>query len=128
MIEKIYAIAIGALYGGEAALIGYLKSEDLPNGWKALLTKEFWATFDLPKAMKTVIFGAVLGAFIDFTEILPESWKSDPSYPAYVAFVPSLIVLAAETVVKAIMRRTPLMRVWNGVKDAAISFLEKLKT
>jgi hypothetical protein len=125
MFEDILVdVAKGAFYGAEASLIGYLKSEDLPEGWKALLTKDFWSRFDVAKALKTVLIGAIMGAFTKGTLFLPESITSSPDFVAVTLFVPSLIVLAAETVVKVIFRRTPLMRVWDGIKTKVLALLE----
>jgi len=115
-----------ALYGAEASLLGYLKSEELPDGWKALFTKEFWSSFDLPKAMKTVFVAFFLGIITRGTFYVPAEITQSPDFVALSLFLPSMIVLGVETLLKILFRRTPLMAAWNDIKDAAVGFLEKV--
>lgn len=129
-LQPLVPIAIDvlkyALYGAEAALLGYLKSEDLPDGLKALLTKEFWSAFDLPKAMKTVFVAFFLGIITRGTFYVPAEIRESTDFVALSLFLPSVVILGVETLLKIIFRRTPLMRLWNSTKDATLAFLEKV--
>lgn len=115
-----------AYFGAQAALLGYLKSEDLDGGIKALFTKAFWSRFKPVKALKTVIVGALLGAFTRGAIYLPISITSSADWIAFSVLFNSAIVLGVEALLKALVRRTPLMRIWNGIRDAVVLLLEKL--
>lgn len=129
-IPTLVIIATGAFYGAEAALFNFLKSEDLPISWKALFSKDFWTKFDVVKALKTVLIGMLLGAFTQGRIYMPQVIEalgfspSDPTFIAIMATVPSLIVYGVDALVKLVVRRTPLMRVWNGIKAYALKTLQ----
>lgn len=129
-IPTLEYIATGAFYGAEAALFGFLKSEELPISWKVLFSKDFWTKFDAVKALKTVLIGMVLGAWTNGTLYMPQIAEalnvttSDPTYLAVLATVPSLIVFGVDAFVKFVVRRTPLVRVWNGIKAYALKILQ----
>lgn len=135
MYEEILLIlkdvGIGAFYGGEAALLGYLKSEELPTSWKVLLSKEFWSTFDVTKALKTILIGILLGAFTQGKIYMPQVIEalgfspSDPTFLAVMVTVPSLIVFAVDGLVKLVVRRTPLVKLWDKLKVFALKSLQK---
>ena len=125
-IPIVLDVARYGYYGGQSALLGYLKSEDLPNGIRTLFTKAFWTKFDLIKASKTVLLGMFLGFFTRGTIYLPTEVTQSPDWLAISALTNSAIVLGVEALVKVLFRRTPLMRVWNGIKDTAVAFLEKV--
>lgn len=131
-LQPLVPIAVDILkyaaYGGLVALGGYLKSENLPNGWKIVFTKEFWNKFSPTKALKTVMVGIFLGAFTRGQIYLPIEITQSADFLAVSLFTNAVIVLGVETLIKIIVRRTPLMRAWNGLKDAAVSLLERLVT
>lgn len=130
-IPILLHIATGAFYGAEAALFGFLKSEELPTSWRALLTKAFWTKFDVVKALKTVLIGMLIGAWTNGSLYMPQIAEalnisvSDPMYLAVITTVPSLIVYAVDGIVKFVVRRTPLVRVWDAIKVYALKALQK---
>jgi len=113
-------------YGAQSAFLGYLKSEDLANGIRVIFTKAFWAKFDPIKATKTVLLGMFLGFLTRGAIYLPTEVTQSPDWLAFSALMNSAIVLGVEALVKVLFRRTPLMWVWNGIKDTAVAFLEKV--
>jgi len=130
--EILKGIAIGAFYGGQAAFYGYLASEELPISWKALLTKEFWQKFSWSKAFKTVLLGIVMGAISHgYGFITPEQWQWFYDFtginqiPLIVIlnFANTAVVLGADKFIKFVVRRTPLVRIWNGIKDRVLKVL-----
>jgi len=126
MLVVLLDILKYALFGAEASLVGYLKSENLPNGWKAIFTKEFWTCFSLPKALKTVILGAVLGAFTRGQIYLPIETLSSPDYIAFANFFNLAVVFGTENLIKLVMRRTPLMKGWDYIKEKALRLIEAI--
>lgn len=123
-------IGIGAYYGALAALMGYLKSEDLPVSWKAILSKDFWSKFEVSKALKTVLIGLLLGAFTQGKIFMPQVMESlgfnpsDPTFLVVMATIPSLIVYAADQLVKLVVRRTPLVKLWDKLKVSVLKLLQ----
>jgi len=112
--EIIKGILYGAFYGGQAALFGYLKSEDLPLSWKVVFTKDFWAAFDPIKALKTVFLGMAMGALTQ-----GQIYGLIPTDPIIGNFANDVIVIGVDQLMKLIVRRTPLVRVWNALKEKA---------
>lgn len=112
--EIIKGILYGAFYGGQAALFGYLKSEDLPLSWKVVFTKDFWAAFDPTKALKTVFLGMAMGALTQ-----GQIYGLIPTDPIIGNFANDVIVIGVDQLMKLIVRRTPLVRVWNALKEKA---------
>lgn len=135
MIETILPIlkslALGAFFGGEAALIGFLKNEELPTSWKIILSKDFWNTFDVVKALKTVLVGMLMGVFTQGQMYMPQITEalnvnpSDPTLLVVIATVPSLIVYTVDQLIKLIVRRTPLVKLWDKLKVFALKSLQK---
>ena len=110
----IKGILYGAFYGGQAALFGYLKSEDLPLSWKAVLTKDFWAAFDPVKALKTIFLGMAMGGLSQGT-----IYGLIPTDPITQNFANDTIVIGVDQLIKLIVRRTPLVKLWNALKKKA---------
>jgi len=135
----IIGIVQGAIFGGEAALFGYMKDENLSLSWKVVLTKQFWEKFSWSKAFKTVLLGVTLGAIArGYGFIKPEQWTwftditglPQISLPLIMNFANTAVVMGADQFSKFIVRRTPLVRLWNGLKDRVLSLLltrDKLK-
>jgi hypothetical protein len=130
--EIIRGILLGAFYGGQAALYGYLASEELPVSWKAILTTKFWTTFSWTKASKTVLLGITLGAISSgYGFIRPEDWAIFTNYtglpqislPLLLNFANTAVVMGADKFIKFIVRRTPLVRAWNWLKDRVLKLL-----
>jgi hypothetical protein len=116
----IVEILKGAFYGGQAALFGYMKSEELEKSWTVILTRKFWEKFDLVKALKTVILGGILGAFTRGFTFIPEGTFPDPtSELIFLNFANTAIVMGVDQFIKLIVRRTPIVRVWNWLKEKA---------
>jgi hypothetical protein len=116
-VEILKDIALGAFYGAQAALFGYLKSEDLPVSWTAIFKREFWAKFDPVKALKTVVLGGVLGAFTKGMTFVPAGTFADPTEEAvFFNFANTAIVMGVDQFMKFVVRRTPLIRMWNALK------------
>lgn len=113
MKEALLVALKGAATGGLAALIGYMKQEELGISWKVVFTKKFWNTFDPIKALKTVIIGMIVGAI---------SVTFGYTYNDLVDFgVMTLIVYGVDALTKLIVRRTPIVRAWNWLKEKATS-------
>jgi len=126
MLVVLLDILKYAFFGAEAAFVGYLKGENLPSGWKAIFTKEFWTSFSVPKALKTVILGAILGAFTRGQIYLPIETLSNPDYIAFANFFNLAVVFGVENLIKLVMRRTPLMKGWDYLKERALRLIEAL--
>lgn len=108
--ETIKGICLGAFYGAQAALFGYLKDEDLPKSWSIVFTRKFWEGFSPVKAIKTVAIGCGLGAF----GIVKTEYNLDP---VTINFFNDVIVIGVDQLVKLIVRRTPIVRFWNAIKE-----------
>lgn len=113
-------ILLGAFFGGEAALLGYLKSEDLPVSWSAILTKKFWEKFDPIKALKTILLGMIIGGYTQGTIFAGQI--TDPNYaflnnPIFLSFVYTTLIMGVDQFMKFIVRRTPLVKAWNYLKS-----------
>lgn len=117
--EILVGLGYGAFYGAQAALMGYMKSEDLPQSWSVILTKKFWENFDPIKALKTVTIGALLGAFSRGKIYIPLD-ASSVEMATLTNFVNDIIILGVDQLVKLIVRRTPLVRIWNGFKEKVL--------
>lgn len=118
MIEEIIKnIALGAFYGTQAALFGYMKDENLPLSWTAVFTKKFWETFSPVKAFKTIVLGAFMGAFGTFSILNTENKWLDPTETLIIYnFAYSAIVMGVDQFIKFVVRRTPIVRAWNYLK------------
>ena len=132
VIEPILeGIAEGAWYGALASVISFLKDENLPVSWNVIFTQEFWSTFQPVKFLKTVLVGMALGAVVKGQFYAPQIAgaigvsTTNPTYLAVVATAPSMVVYAVDSLVKLIVRRTPLMHVWNKVKAFALKELKR---
>ena len=132
MIETILEnIALGAWYGTLASLVSFLKDENLPVSWNVVFTQEFWQTFNITKFLKTVLVGMALGAVIKTEFYAPQIAgvlgvsTNNPTYLTVVATAPSMIVYAVDSVVKLIVRRTPLIHIYNKIKSFALAELKK---
>jgi hypothetical protein len=116
--DVIKGIAMGAFYGAQAALFGYMKSNELPASWTVIFRKKFWESFDPVKAIETIILGAGLGAFTNSMSFVPAGTFSDSTEEAiFVNFANTAIIMGADQLRKFIVRRTPLIRVWNALKE-----------
>jgi len=123
--EILKGIAIGTFYGAQAALLGYLKDENLPLSWKIILSKKFWESFSWSKALKTVALGAVMGAISQgYGFIQPNQWAWFTEYtgipqvslPVIMNFANTAVVMGTDQFLKFIARRTPLDKIWNSIK------------
>ena len=115
--EIIKNILLGTFYGGQAALFGYLKSNELPQSWTIILTKKFWATFEPVKVFKTVVLGAFMGAFGVFSTLNIQNQWLDPTETLIVYnFAYSALVMGVDQFIKFVVRRTPIVRAWNWFK------------
>jgi hypothetical protein len=130
--EILKGIGLGAFYGAQAGLYGYLASEELPISWRVLLTRKFWETFSWTKFGKTVLLGAIVGAVsTGYLNITPDMWTRFTDYTGMPQIPLSLILNFANTAVimgvdklaKFVVRRTPLVKAWNGLKDRVLKLL-----
>jgi len=130
--QLLKGIGLGMFYGAQAGVIGYLASEELPLSWKVLLTRKFWETFSWTKFSKTVLLGAVVGGITTaYFNVTPDMWTRFTDYTTIPQIPLSLILNFANTAVimgidrlaKFIVRRTPLVRVWNNIKDRILRIL-----
>jgi len=113
--DIIKGIALGAFYGAQAALIGYLKSDELEQSWRVVLTKKFWESFEPTKAIKTIVVGAAMGGFTQ-----GQIYGIIPADPIVSNFGYDIIVMGVDQFVKFIVRRTPLVRLWNALKEKVL--------
>jgi len=115
-IEAIQAIVLpflqAMLSGGLAGLMGYMKQEELGTSWKVIFTRKFWEKFEPTKAVKTIIVSAVV-----YTIALAFGWV--PSTIEEVGIM-TLVVYGVDALMKFIVRRTPLVKVWNWLKEEAL--------
>jgi hypothetical protein len=107
-IEIVKAFLQALASGGIAGLLGYMKQENLPLSWKAIFTKEFWSHFEPTKAIKTILVSAIVYGVAFATGMTPTTIEG--------LGVMTTIVYAVDALVKVIVRRTPLVRLWNAVK------------
>ena len=115
--DIIKGIAIGAFYGGQAALFGYMKSNELPTSWTVIFRRKFWTSFDPIKAIKTVTIGSVLGGFTRGMSFVPAGTFADPTEEmVFVNFANTAIVMGVDQFIKFIVRRTPLVKLWNTLR------------
>jgi len=130
--ETIKGIVLGAFYGAQAGLYGYLASEELPVSWKAILTRKFWESFSWTKFGKTVILGAVVGAITTgYFKITPDMWgqftdyTGIPQIPLSVIlnFTNTAVIMGVDKLAKFIVRRTPLVKAWDALKDRVLKLL-----
>jgi len=108
MKEFLLVLGKGALTGGVAALIGYMKERDLGLSWKVVLTRDFWERFDPVVALKTVLIGMIVGAFI--SKGVTQDVLADFG-------LMTLITYGVDGLVKLIVRRTPIVRAWNWLME-----------
>lgn len=121
ILKILLDLALGAITGAETALLGYMKGEDLEAGFRAIFTKKFWENFSPPKALKTVLLGAVIGAFTAGKTYLP---TDNIEVLAFTNFLNIALILGVENFVKFVMRRTPLMKGWDWFKQKFLQLIE----
>jgi len=117
--ESLKAIALPILKaimsGGLAGLMGYMKQEELGTSWKVIFTKKFWEKFEPTKALKTIIISMVVYGIAEAFKVSPKTLEE--------IGVMTLVVYGVDALVKLIVRRTPLVRAWNWLKEQAKSIL-----
>lgn len=113
MLETIMMLLQILAAGALAGLIGYMKQESLPPSWKAVFSKEFWEKFDPVKALKTVFISLIIAliAYVFNMDIVTATIQLE-----YIGLM-TAITIFADQAVKVIVRRTPLVKVWNWVKE-----------
>jgi hypothetical protein len=116
IVSILVQILLGMFYGAQASLYGYMSSDDLAKSWTVILTKKFWESFDPVKALKTVILGALMGGLQVFTilNIVPMDVVEKA---LLVNFVSSIFVLGTQKFINLVVRRTPLVKIWNLLKE-----------
>lgn len=108
-MEILIEILKGFLYGGLAALIGYLKNKELEE-------------IDPKKALKTLCIGAILGGIagsgtsIDQASNIIGNELGISSEVIKTFFMTSITILV-DQLVKLVWRRFSLSKVWEKVKD-----------
>lgn len=127
IVEALIEAIKGAISGAIASGIGYAK-QDEPENW------------DLGKASKTVILGMIVNAVVRGTGMpIPELATKISEWLATegVAFVPSVIlegmiltgiIMLTDQVVKVIVRRTDINKVWNRFKEFIGKYWKKSPT
>ena len=130
--EIIKGILMGGFYGGQAALYGYLASEELPVSWQAILTRKFWESFSWTKASKTVLLGVMMGILSQgYLFIKPEYWATFTEYTGLpqiplsliLNFANTAVVMGVDKLAKFVVRRTPLVKAWDGLKNRVLKVL-----
>jgi hypothetical protein len=116
VVDVLKNVGLGMFYGGQAALFGYMKDNDLPLSWTAVLTKDFWAKFDPIKSLKTVLLGALLGGVTQGMSVIPVDLVDPVERIVVMNFANTAIIMGIDQFVKFVVRRTPLVRAWNWLK------------
>ena len=98
--------------GGLAGLMGYMKQEELGESWKVIFTRKFWEKFEPTKALKTITVSVVVYGIAYAFEIQPQTLID--------MGVMTTIVYGADALVKLVVRRTPIVRIWNKIKEKAL--------
>jgi hypothetical protein len=111
LIETLKLIVSILVTGGLAGLVGYMKQNDLPLSWKAIFSKKFWASFEPTMAFKTIVVAAVVNLVAYAMGLEPDVFVVQETG------IMTVIVYFADALVKVIVRRTPLVRFWNWLKD-----------
>jgi len=116
-LEALKAIVLPFLQalasGGLAGLLGYMKQEELGTSWRVVLTRKFWEKFKPTKAIKTIIISMIVYG-------IAYSFKVGPTDVFTEVGVMTLIVYGVDALVKFLVRRTPLVRAWNWLKEQAL--------
>lgn len=120
VVDILRGIIVGMFYGAQASLFGYLKSEDLPTSWKVVLTKAFWEKFKAGKAFKTVLVGAFLGGFTAGKVFLPSTLTGSVDFIVFANFFNDVVVIGVDQLFKLLVRRTPIVRLWNAFKEKVL--------
>jgi hypothetical protein len=113
IIELFKTLGLGIFFGLQAALYGYLKSEDLPVSWQAIFTRAFWDKFDPIKALKTTLLGGVIGFF---TTLQMGGFITAENF-IFFNFANAIMVMGVDQFIKLIVRRTPIVKAWNKLKS-----------
>lgn len=100
--------------GGLAGLMGYMKMEELGTSWRVIFTKPFWEKFKVTKAIKTIIISVIVYGIAYYYGVAPTDVFAEIG-------VMTLIVYGVDALVKFIVRRTPLVRAWNRLKELALN-------
>ena len=111
---KLYVLPLlqAVLSGGLAGLIGYMKQEELGTSWKVIFTKKFWTVFDPVKALKTVLISIAVYVLAYRLGWTPKTIEE--------IGVMTFIVYGVDAIVKLAVRRTPLVKVWNWLKEQVL--------
>lgn len=118
---SIMDILFGIFFGAQAALLGYLASNDLPKSWTVIFTRSFWTCFSPLKASKTIILGAIMGALGVFTAANVISGEEGI---VIMNFASVVVILGIQKLADLIVRRTPLSTAWEKLKAFMLSLLE----
>ena len=120
LVEILKGVGVGIFYGGQASLFGYLKSEDLGQSWSIVLKREFWQKFKPGKAFKTVLVGAMLGGFTGGKVFLPSGITNSLDFIVFANFFNDVVVIGVDQLLKLVVRRTPIVRLWNAFKTKVL--------
>jgi len=111
-VEIIKAFLQAVASGGLAGLMGYMKQEELGDSWKVIFSRAFWERFEPMKAVKTIVVSMVVYGVAYAFKITPQTLEEMGAM--------TLIVYGADALCKLIVRRTPIVRVWNWLKEKAL--------
>lgn len=100
--------------GGLAGLLGYMKQEELGTSWRVVLTRKFWEKFNLTKAIKTILISMVVYGVAYYYNVAPTDVFAEIG-------VMTLVVYGVDAFIKFIVRRTPLVKAWNWLKEKALN-------
>lgn len=116
VVEIVKEVLKGLISGGIASLLGYAKQET-PEKWQ------------LDKFAKTVILGSFTNAIVRGTGMpIPQLATEISNWLATegICFIPASVVemviltgliMIIDQIVKIIVRRTDIVKVWNKLKD-----------
>ena len=111
-VEMLKAFLQALMSGGLAGLMGYMKQEELGDSWKVIFTKKFWEKFNPVKASKTIIISVIVYGVIYVFGGTPTTLEE--------IGVMTLVVYGVDALMKLIVRRTPIVRAWNWLKEQAL--------
>ena len=115
-VEMVKALLQAIMSGGMAGLMGYMKMEELGDSWKVIFTRKFWEKFEPTKALKTVIISMIVYG-------IAYAFGGTPTTLEEIG-VMTLVVYGVDALMKVIVRRTPIVRVWNWLKEQALDIFK----
>ena len=125
LLEIVFQILKGFVFGALASVVGYLKQESVPK-------------WDLSKLVKTMVIGAIIAAIfagsgldVAGAAVALSNYLGTQGIPIAAleleGIISTAIVILADEVVKIVVRRTEIVDLWNKIKAWFSAFEAKRK-